>query len=69
MSFSPAAAVPVRMKMPEPITAPMPRAVRLQGPSVLFEPLARLFRSGDQRVDALGAEQAHAWYGDYRFLL
>ncbi len=31
----PAAAVPVRVKMPEPITAPMPRAVRLHGPSVL----------------------------------
>ena len=34
-SVSPAAAVPVRMKMPEPITAPMPSAVRLHGPSVL----------------------------------
>src|SRR5579864_3893498 len=32
---SPAAAVPVRMKMPEPITAPTPKAVRLSGPSVL----------------------------------
>ena len=34
-TVSPAAAVPVRMKMPEPITAPMPNAVRLHGPSVL----------------------------------
>lgn len=31
----PAAAVPVRVKIPLPITAPMPRAVRLHGPSVL----------------------------------
>ena len=34
LRVSPAAAVPVRMKMPEPITAPMPKAVRLHGPSV-----------------------------------
>src|SRR5579862_2868322 len=33
-STFPAAAVPVTVKMPEPITAPMPRNVRLQGPSV-----------------------------------
>src|SRR5215469_2586551 len=30
----PAAAVPVKVKMPEPITAPTPRAVRLSGPKV-----------------------------------
>ena len=34
-SVWPAAAVPVRMKMPEPMTAPTPNAVRLHGPSVL----------------------------------
>ena len=32
---SPAAAVPVRIKMPEPITAPTPNAINCQGPSVL----------------------------------
>src|ERR1044071_9948482 len=32
--YSPAAAVPVSTKMPEPMTAPMPRAVSDQGPSV-----------------------------------
>ena len=31
----PAAAVPVSVKMPLPITAPIPSAVRLHGPSVL----------------------------------
>ena len=31
----PAAAVPVSVKMPLPMTAPIPRNVRLQGPSVL----------------------------------
>ncbi len=30
----PAAAVPVSVKMPEPITAPMPSAVKLHGPNV-----------------------------------
>ena len=34
--FSPAAAVPVSTKMPDPIMAPIPKAVRLQGPSVFF---------------------------------
>ena len=35
-SCVPAAAVPVKVKMPDPITAPMPNAIRLQTPSVLF---------------------------------
>src|SRR5438445_11638210 len=34
--YSPAAAVPVKTKMPEPIIAPTPSAVRDQGPSVFF---------------------------------
>src|SRR6266704_2257564 len=34
--YSPAAAVPVKTKMPEPIIAPIPSAVRDQGPSVFF---------------------------------
>jgi hypothetical protein len=29
-------AVPTTVKMPEPMTAPMPRAVRATGPSVFF---------------------------------
>ena len=60
-SVSPAAAVPVSMKMPEPITAPIPRAVRLQGPSDFASRLARLFRVRDENIDVLGAEQAHAF--------
>ena len=59
-SVSPAAAVPVRMKMPEPMTAPIPRAVRLHGPSDLVQSLAGLLGVRNQNVDALGAEQAHA---------
>jgi hypothetical protein len=34
-NFWPAIAVPTTVKIPEPITAPMPRAVRETGPSVL----------------------------------
>src|SRR2546430_9912309 len=34
--YSPAAAVPVRIKMPEPMMAPMPSAVSDQGPSDLL---------------------------------
>src|ERR1019366_6244741 len=34
--YSPAAAVPVRTKIPEPIMAPMPSAVSGHGPSVLL---------------------------------
>lgn len=35
-NFSPAIAVPITVKMPEPITAPIPRAVSDHGPSVFF---------------------------------
>ena len=35
-NFSPAMAVPTTVKMPEPITAPMPNAVSDHGPSVFF---------------------------------
>ncbi len=35
-NFSPAMAVPMTVKMPEPITAPMPSAVSETGPSVFF---------------------------------
>lgn len=35
-SFWPAMAVPTTVKMPEPMTAPMPRAVSDHGPRVFF---------------------------------
>jgi hypothetical protein len=35
-SCSPEMAVPMTVKMPEPMTAPMPRAVSDHGPSVFF---------------------------------
>ena len=43
LSVSPAAAVPVRMKIPDPITAPTPSAVRLHGPSVRLRRLSGAF--------------------------
>ena len=36
LKYSPAAAVPVRTKMPDPMIAPMPRAVSDQGPKVFL---------------------------------
>ncbi len=36
-NFCPAIAVPTTVKMPEPITAPIPSAVRDSGPSVLVK--------------------------------
>ena len=35
-NFCPAMAVPITVKIPEPITAPIPRAVSDTGPNVLF---------------------------------
>ena len=35
-NFSPAIAVPITVKIPEPMTAPMPSAVRETGPSVFL---------------------------------
>ena len=35
-NFSPAIAVPITVKMPEPMTAPIPSAVSDQGPRVFF---------------------------------
>jgi hypothetical protein len=35
-NFSPAMAVPITVKIPEPITAPIPSAVNETGPSVFF---------------------------------
>src|SRR5580704_11363601 len=52
--YSPAAAVPVSIKMPEPMMAPMPSAVSDQG---FAEPVFRVLGVGDQLVDGLAAEE------------
>ncbi len=45
------------VKIPEPITAPMPSDVRLSQPSDFFKFFAGLFRIGNQLIDILGAEE------------
>lgn len=46
-NFCPAIAVPMTVKIPEPITAPMPNAVSDQGPSVFF---SRCSGSSDSEI-------------------
>ena len=46
-------AVPTTVKMPEPITAPMPSAVSESGPRVFRKPTVGVFRVGNQLVDGL----------------
>src|SRR5947199_3513047 len=61
--YSPAAAVPVRTKMPEPMMAPMPRAVSDHGPSVFFS-----FRSGSSASEiSLSIDlQQKSWFSEVR---
>src|SRR5258706_6500601 len=44
-NFCPAMAVPTTVKMPEPITAPMPNEVSAMGPSVFFRRVSGLSES------------------------
>jgi hypothetical protein len=40
MYIDPTAAVPVKVKIPEPITAPTPKAIKLHGPRERFSRLS-----------------------------
>src|SRR6266496_59155 len=62
-NFCPAIAVPITVKIPEPITAPMPRAVRETGPSVFFS-----LRSGSSESEiSLSIDlQQKSWLSDVR---
>ena len=57
-NFCPAMAVPTTVKMPEPITAPMPKAVRDTGPRVFLS-----LRSGSSESEiSLSMDlQAKSW--------
>ena len=44
-NFSPDIAVPITVNIPEPITAPIPSAVRDHGPRVFFRLVSGLFES------------------------
>ena len=50
-------AVPMTVKMPDPITAPMPSAVSDHGPSVFFSACSGSSDSADQLVDRFAGNQ------------
>jgi hypothetical protein len=57
-NFSPEIAVPMTVKMPDPMTAPMPRAVKEPGPSVFFR---RVSGFSDSAISLSMDLQASAW--------
>jgi hypothetical protein len=59
-NFCPAMAVPMTVKMPEPITAPMPRAVSDHGPRDFFSAFSG---SSDSRMSLSMDLQASSWLG------
>src|SRR5208283_2596702 len=61
--YSPAAAVPVSTKIPEPIMAPMPSAVSDHGPSVL---LSRCCGFSDSEISLSMDLQQNAWRFEVR---
>src|ERR1035437_3825543 len=61
--YSPAAAVPVRTKIPEPIMAPMPSAVSDHGPSVL---LSRCSGFSDSEISLSMDLQQKIWLSEVR---
>src|SRR5208337_2561699 len=61
--YSPAAAVPVSTKIPDPMMAPMPSAVSDHGPSVL---LSRCSGSSDSEISLSMDLQQKAWLLEVR---
>ena len=57
-NFWPAIAVPMTVKMPEPMTAPMPRAVSDHGPRVFF---SRCSGSCDSEISLSMDLHAKSW--------
>ena len=76
-NFSPAIAVPTTVKIPEPITAPIPSAVKETGPSVFFSACSGLSDSEISLSIDLVAKiclvsalaPAYEWIGAGRFRL
>ena len=64
-NFCPPIAVPITVKMPDPITAPMPSAVSETGPSVFFS-----LRSGSSESEmSLSIDlQQKSWLSEVRGL-
>src|SRR5712672_162802 len=61
--YSPAAAVPVSTKMPEPMIAPMPSAVRDQGPRVFC---SRCPGASDSEISLSIDLQQKSWLSEVR---
>src|ERR1035437_1515296 len=59
LNFCPAIAVPTTVKMPEPMTAPMPRPVSDHGPSVF---LSRCSGSSESEISLSIDLHAKAWF-------
>jgi hypothetical protein len=59
-SCSPEIAVPITVKIPEPITAPMPSAVSDHGPRVFF---SRCSGSSESRMSLSIDLRASSWLG------
>src|SRR5579859_2545089 len=59
-NFCPAMAVPMTVKMPEPMTAPMPSAVRDHGPRLFFSERPG---SSDSRMSLSIDLRASSWLG------
>jgi hypothetical protein len=58
-NFCPAMAVPTTVKMPEPMTAPMPSAVSDHGPSVFF---SRCSGSSESEISLSMDLHAKSWF-------
>src|SRR5438477_45583 len=63
LKYSPAAAVPVSTKMPEPITAPIPSAVSDHGPSVFCR---RWPGASDSEISLSMDLQQKSWLSEVR---
>jgi hypothetical protein len=64
-NFSPAMAVPMTVKMPEPMTAPMPSEVKDSGPRVLRSLCSG---SSDSAMSLSMDLQEKTWRGSVRLL-
>jgi hypothetical protein len=64
-NFSPEIAVPITVKMPEPMTAPMPSEVSESGPSVF---LSRVSGFSDSLISLSIDLQQRTWGGRVRLL-
>src|SRR5580700_6970538 len=65
LKYSPAAAVPVSTKMPEPMTAPMPSAVSDHGPRVFC---SRCPGASDSEISLSIDLQQNSWLSEVRMV-